>query len=147
MLAQGWMHSPRWDEMLWLMDGGCWGHAEGRLLSITLPSEHPAAGEIFLRANATLCRIIGSRPKSGMKLYFKTVTRAGGKEKKKERKKENESSTLPPLPCNTQCTISEYVCSESQIQPYRQQSGVHLLTPLPSPVFAFPSGRAGAQWK
>lgn len=91
-MAQGWMHGPERGGMLWLMDGGCCGRAEGRLLSTALPSEHPAAGEIFLRANATLCRIIGSRPKSRMKLYFKTVTRAG---KKKE--KENESSTFPPL--------------------------------------------------
>lgn len=91
-MAQGWMHGPERGGMLWLMDGGCCGRAEGRLLSTALPSEHPAAGEIFLRANATLCRIIGSRPKSGMKLYFKTVTRAG---KKKEKK--NESSTFPPL--------------------------------------------------
>lgn len=79
------MHGPERGGMLWLMDGGCCGRAEGRLLSTALPSEHPAAGEIFLRANATLCRIIGSRPKSGMKLYFKTVTRAGKRKEKKKR--------------------------------------------------------------
>lgn len=44
-----------------------------------LPSEHAAAGEIFPRENGKLCRIIGSGPKSGMKLYFKRGTGEGKK--------------------------------------------------------------------
>jgi len=55
-------------------DGWLAAAAQRSQINTALLLERAAAGEIFRRENAKLCRIIGSRPKSGMKLYFKRGT-------------------------------------------------------------------------